>query len=138
MKNLTRSRSVFDFEFFKRGQLLFKWSELKRKFINGCNMKTTLLERADGKKTLSISTDVYDSIKDFILTVLAEKGEIPFIDLLAIASQNGSLRYEGNLNWCFLVVKRDLEARGIIYVTISGGRNRVQIISRSKKKRSVL
>ena len=101
-------------------------------------MKTTLLADANGKKLNYISSSVYVSIKDFILTVLAEKGEVNFIDLLAAAAQNGSLCYEGELNWCFLVVKRDLQARGLIDVAISRGRNRVQIIRPSKKNRTIL
>lgn len=101
-------------------------------------MKTILLEDKVGNRTRSLSTPVYDSVKEFILRVLVEKGEITFIELLNIAEQESSLRLEGDLSWCFLVVKRDLEARGIIHVTVGLGRNRVQLISLSRKKRSTL
>ena len=96
-------------------------------------MKTALLDDVGRKKSVFLSAAVYDSIKDFIMSLLAEKGEVTFTDLLSAAAKHGSLHYEGDRNWCFLLVKRDLEARGIIDVAISRGRNRVQIIRPSKK-----
>ena len=91
-----------------------------------------------GNRTISLSTPAYESVKEFIMRVLMEKGEITFIELLNLAEQDSSLRLEGDMSWSFLVVKRDLAARGIIHVTIGLGRSRVQLISLSRKKRSTL
>src|SRR5688500_2000213 len=112
-------------------------SESQNESLNRPSMRTILFEDPLGKRTLSLSTPVYESIKEVILTVLMERGEVTFIELLSAATQNDSLRYEGDMNWCFLVVKRDLEARGIVKVTMLG-RSRVQVISLSRKKRSAL
>ncbi|WP_276371238.1 hypothetical protein [Chryseolinea sp. H1M3-3] len=99
-------------------------------------MKTILLVDALGKRTLSLSTPVYESIKEFILNVVKEKGEILFTELLDLAEQNKTLLYEGDMSWCFLVVKRDLEARGIIKVKVGLGPHREQLLSLNKKKRT--
>jgi hypothetical protein len=112
-------------------------AESQNESLNRPPMRTILFEDPLGKRTLSLSTPVYESIKEFILTVLLERGEVTFIELLSAATQNGSLRYEGDMNWCFLVVKRDLEARGIVKVTMLG-RSRVQVLSLTRKKRSAL
>jgi hypothetical protein len=101
-------------------------------------MKTILFQDALGKRTLSLSTSVYESIKEFILTILTKRGEVTFMELLDAAAQNDCLRYEGELNWCFFVVKRDLDARGIIKVSMPLGRSRIQVIRLSRKKRSAL
>ena len=100
-------------------------------------MKTELLVDVFGKRTLSLSTPVYESVKEFILAAVKEKGEVLFTELLDHAEKNKSILYEGDLSWCFLVVKRDLEARGIISVTIGLGRRRAQVLRLSKKKRSI-
>lgn len=97
-------------------------------------METVLLRDRRGKKILSLSTSVYNSVKESILSALSETGEISFFDLLHRLEQNVSVQFKGDLNWCFLVVKRDLEARGIIKIAISSGRNRAQVISLNKKK----
>ncbi len=99
-------------------------------------MKTILLVDALGKRTLSLSTPVYESIKEFILSIVKEKGEILFTELLDLAEQNKTLLYEGDMSWCFLVVKRDLEARGIIRVKVGLGPRRAQLLSLNRKKRS--
>jgi hypothetical protein len=101
-------------------------------------MKRILFEDKVGNRTISLSTPVYEAVREFIMRVLMEKGEITFIELLNLAEQDSSLRLEGDVSWCFLVVKRDLAARGIIHVTIGLGRSRVQLISLSRKKRSTL
>ena len=101
-------------------------------------MKKILFEDKVGSRTISLSMPVYEAVREFIMRVLMEKGEITFIELLNLAEKDSSLRLEGDVNWCFLVVKRDLAARGIIHVTIGLGRSRVQLISLSQKKRSTL
>lgn len=100
-------------------------------------MKTTLLADKRGRKTVTISTQVYESVSDFILSMLKETGEITFTSLLEQASQNASLPVEGDMSWSFLKVKRDLEARGIIKVSIGLGPKRIQMISLNKKRKSV-
>jgi hypothetical protein len=96
-------------------------------------MKTILLGDRLGKKTLSLSTAVYESIKESILSTLSKTTEISFMELLR-HMEDECVQFEGDRNWCVLVVKRDLEARGIIKVKISTGRSRGQVISLNKKK----
>ena len=100
-------------------------------------MRTTLILDW-GNRTLSLSTPVYESIKEFILSTLSEKGEVTFVSLLEEAEQSNLVQFEGDNGWCFLAVKRDLEARGLIKVTIGLGKNRAQVISLNKKNTSTL
>jgi hypothetical protein len=96
-------------------------------------MKTTLFVDKHRKRTLTISTPVYESIKNFILHTIKQTNEVTFTYLLEQAAQNKTLQFEGNMSWCFLTVKRDLEARGIIKVSIGLGPRRIQTISMNKK-----
>jgi hypothetical protein len=100
-------------------------------------MKTILLVDALGKRTLSLSTPVYESIKQFILAVVKEKNEVLFTDLLDQAEQDKSIVFEGDMGWCFLVVKRDLEARGIIKVKVGLGPRRAQVLSLNKSRKTI-
>lgn len=100
--------------------------------------KTILLVDSLGKRTLTLSTPVYESIKGFILAELKEKGGVLLTALLDRAEQDKTIQFEGDMSWCFLAVKRDLEARGIIKVTIGLRRNRSQVLSLSKKRRSAI
>lgn len=99
-------------------------------------MKTTLLADKRGRKTVTISTQVYESVSEFILSTLRETGEVTFTSLLERASQNVTLKVGGDMSWSFLKVKRDLEARGVIKVSIGLGPKRVQVISLNKKRKS--
>ncbi|MEO7990683.1 MAG: hypothetical protein ABI663_14140 [Chryseolinea sp.] len=82
--------------------------------------------------------DVYVSISDFIISKLVENEEISFHTLLDEALQSKSLKFEGNLGWCLLRVKHDLEARGVIQIKMKAGTERSQIIKLKRKRRSIL
>jgi hypothetical protein len=100
-------------------------------------MKTVLLVDALGKRTLSLSTPVYESIKQFILSVVKEKSEVLFTELLDQAERDKTILFEGDMGWCFMVVKRDLEARGIIKVKVGLGPRRAQVLSLNKSRRTI-
>ena len=57
-------------------------------------MKRILFEDKVGNRTISLSTPVYEAVREFIMRVLMEKGEITFIELLNLAEQDSSLRLE--------------------------------------------
>jgi hypothetical protein len=92
-------------------------------------MKTILFTNKSRRRTLTISTRVYDSMRNFILETLSENDGITFTSLLDKATADDALLFEGNLSWTLLLVKRDLEARGIINVKIGFGQARAQIIT---------
>lgn len=101
-------------------------------------MKKILLGDRLGKKTLWFSEAVYESIKESILSALSKSAEVSFIELLRHVEQDDRVQFEGDRNWCVLVVKRDLEARGIIKIKRSTDRSRRQVITINKKKSRLL
>lgn len=73
-----------------------------------------LTRHPEGKQGVNISRQKYDRIKDAILRVLHERGEIAFKDLPeAVADQLVGV-FEGRVMWYVVTVKLDLEARGLI------------------------
>lgn len=60
------------------------------------------------------------------------------MELLKHVEQDDRVQFEGDRNWCVLVVKRDLEARGIIKIKISTDLSRRQVITMNKKKSMLL
>jgi len=102
-------------------------------------MRTILLKSEDARKSrIDMLTAVYESISNFIVSSLHEKGQITFYDLLDEALRDKTLKFEGDLSWCLLHVKRDLEAKEIIKVTLGVGPSRTQTIKLVKKKRLYL
>jgi hypothetical protein len=96
-------------------------------------MKTILFTNKSRRRTLTISTVVYDSMRDFILETVAENDGVTFTSLLDKATSRKDLLFEGNLSWTLLSVKRDLEVRGVINVKIGFGHERAQIITLKKQ-----
>ncbi len=78
----------------------------------------------------------YDLLHDFIMAELQTDEEISFDHLLLRAEQNKSMAGQGNLAWRLLLVKRDLEARGVICVKFEELPFRIQKVMLSQKKRS--
>jgi hypothetical protein len=99
-------------------------------------MKISLLNSKGKASSVRISTDSYESIRDFILLLLQQHQEVTFNLLLDEASRNNTLKYEGDLSWCLILVKRDLEARGVIEIKFDIASSRVQIVKLVKRKRT--
>ncbi len=91
-------------------------------------MRPAVLKLGDIRNKIDISVDVYNSIQKFIVSTLTKKGQISFNELLDSAIRSRRLKYEGDLFWCLMQVKRDLVNRGIIEVEVGLGRNRTQMI----------
>ena len=68
----------------------------------------------DGKSGVNISRAKYDQIRETIVSVLGERGEMTFTDLGAEMSNRLEGRFEGSISWYYTTVKLDLEARGVI------------------------
>src|SRR4051812_23687772 len=102
-------------------------------------MKITLSKSHDARSTaIVMPTALYESIRDFIITMLTEKEEITFYDLLDEAMNDKSIGLERDLSWYLLQVKRDLEAKDVIKVTLSAKPSLIQTIRLKKKKRAYL
>ncbi len=67
-----------------------------------------------GKKGVNILRRRYDIIKDFILKTIKEHGEITYERVSDMAVEELSSSFDGKVVWYIVVVKLDLEARGII------------------------
>lgn len=67
-----------------------------------------------GKKGVNILRRRYDIIKNFIVDVISEHGEISFQELSDLAVERLEETFDGKVVWYIVTVKLDLEARGII------------------------
>jgi hypothetical protein len=81
----------------------------------------------EGKKGVMMSVTQYTAICDFILSVLKE-GEVTTYDLMERANAALFHRVHKDLSWHVLVVKLDLEARGIISSITRSVPHRVQVL----------
>lgn len=86
------------------------------------------------KRTFAIPGPTYEMIHDLIFSTLRERGEVTFIELLDLVIQHKALNERSSAVWYFLTVKRDLEARGEIKVSMMPGPDRLQTITLVKKK----
>jgi len=101
-------------------------------------MKTSLLNSKGKPSSVKISTASYESMREFILSLLQEQQEVTFNTLLDAAFQDKTLKYEGDLSWCLIQVKRDLEVRGIIEINFDATSSRVQTVKLVKRKRKYM
>lgn len=67
-----------------------------------------------GKKGTNILRRRYDVIKKYILDTIQEEVEITYESLSDRAEKDLSATFDGKVVWYIVVVKLDLEARGII------------------------
>lgn len=68
----------------------------------------------DGKKGTNISLEKYNVIKDAMLQMIHQAGEITYQDLSDELERNLQPTFDGRVVWYVITVKLDLEARGII------------------------
>lgn len=76
----------------------------------------------------------YETMRDFVISVMEKEKEILFNKLLEKANQNFTTEFNGNVAWCLLTVKLDLEARGIITNTFNLKQKRLQLLKFKKSK----
>lgn len=67
-----------------------------------------------GKRGVNILKRRYDTIKEFILDTIENKGEITFSALTDLAVDELASSFDGKVVWYIVSVKLDLEARNII------------------------
>jgi hypothetical protein len=66
-----------------------------------------------GKAGVNIDKQKYKAVREAILTLIAERGEVAFGELATlIAAQLPS--FDGSIGWYTTTVKLDLEARGLL------------------------
>lgn len=86
------------------------------------------------RKGVMINRIQYEAMRDFIISVMEKENEILFNKLLEKAHQNFQTDFRGNVAWCLLTVKLDLEARGIITNTFNFRQKRLQLLKFKKNK----
>lgn len=67
-----------------------------------------------GKKGVNIRKHKYDTIREYLLKIIKEEGQITYQDLNDRAVRDLESSFDGRVNWYVVTVKLDLEARGII------------------------
>lgn len=67
-----------------------------------------------GKKGVNISRAKYDLVRETILQIIRDYGEISFTELLMMCEHMLMGKLNGSITWYATTVKLDLEARGEI------------------------
>lgn len=94
------------------------------------NTEMIALIDSDGKKKLSIRKDKYELVCEFIFQTLLDNEKVTLTELLKNSEQTLGSHCNDDISWLILLVKRDLEARGLL--KISCERNRIQVIELKK------
>jgi hypothetical protein len=68
----------------------------------------------DSKSGVNISRAKYDQMRETIVTILGEHGQMTFSELGAEVGNRLEGRFDGSISWYYTTVKLDLEARGVI------------------------
>lgn len=83
-----------------------------------------------GKKGVYIAKKDYDLLCEFILTVLRAQ-EITLKDLIEMGDSQLALKIDRDISWQILVVKLDLEARGLITTVLKLAPYKLQFLKLS-------
>ncbi len=76
--------------------------------------KKLTLHPDPGKQGTNIDREKYDLIKDAIMKVVGDSGEIQFKNLSTAVEEALAAPFDGSIPWYVTTIKLDLEARGII------------------------
>lgn len=90
-----------------------------------------VLWRENGRRGAKILRKDYEMVSSFIFSQLQEKETIEIQQLIEGARNILSLTLGKDYSWCLLQVKQDLEAKGLIKVTVQP--NRMQFIKATRK-----
>jgi hypothetical protein len=97
--------------------------------------KTILTLHPEKGVGVRISKSKYILLRDYIVTQLNVRYEVTFQELLASSGREIPHSFGTELAWHLLVVKLDLEARGIIKTRISVQFERNQVIKLKRKRK---
>ena len=100
-------------------------------------MKKYLTWHPLGKPGAFISKKDYDVVRDFILSTLVAE-EMTLIELIALGERQLAGQIEENIAWHILVVKLELEARGIILSFMKIAPHKSQFLKVRRKSMRVL
>ncbi len=73
-----------------------------------------LTQHPQGKQGINISKAKYDLIRETILQIIRDYGEISFTELLMMCEHTLTGKFDGSISWYATKIKLDLEARGEI------------------------
>jgi hypothetical protein len=77
-------------------------------------MKRIHTSHPAGKKGVNINAEKYEKIRDTLISILKENGQITYRELNKMAVERLKDNFEGSISWYVVTVKLDLEANGII------------------------
>ena len=83
----------------------------------------------DGKQGVNISKEKYETIREAMLSILAEQEEILFKNLPAAVDRKLEGDFDGSTSWYVTTVKLDLEARGLIVRVPKSSPQRLRLAS---------
>ncbi|MRG85682.1 DUF6958 family protein [Salinibacillus xinjiangensis] len=89
---------------------------------------TMKLLHPEEKQGATIRVDKYEVIKDEILKIVKQNGEIAYKELTNVVKENLAETFEGSITWYVTAVKLDLEARGILERFKSGGLQHLKLV----------
>jgi len=81
----------------------------------------------EGKKGVNILKRKYQQVKDTLIKILNEQGEIEFKKLNRLAVEELTGKFDGKIDWYVVLVKLDLEARGVIQRVPNTSPHRVKL-----------
>ncbi len=81
----------------------------------------------EGKSGVNISLTRYHLIKDYILNILRDEGELTYQELNSRAKKDLSSSFDGKVGWYVVTIKLDLEARNIIERIKGKGPHRIRL-----------
>lgn len=87
--------------------------------VNGVNETIMTLHPDSTKVGVNMSRATYDLVRQTILEVMQERGEVTFRELFDTVIARLSGNFEGAVGWYATTVKLDMEARGEI-VRVAG------------------
>ena len=92
-----------------------------------------LTKHPAGKQGVNILKRRYDLIRDTILAVLRDKGDLTFTQLAAESSKRLRGRFDGKVAWYVVTVKLDLEARKVIERVPKTRPQRIKLVQRGNR-----
>ena len=81
----------------------------------------------EGKTGVNLLQSKYNQVKDTLISILNESGEISFKQLNDTAIKKLDGKFDGKIPWYVVTVKLDLEARGTIERIPKSSPQRVRI-----------
>lgn len=99
-------------------------------------MKFLYTLRPDNKEGIKMPADVYESIKNEIMELLANEQGLPLFSFFEMLHLRFISLLGENVGWYLYHVKLDLETRGLITVEYSNrSRNKKSVIKKVRKER---